>query len=108
LWGEEKMNNRIQLGSKEILEKDFKTAMRGYNQEEVDEFLDIVIQDYEAFGQEIDRLKQEIVKLKKSSESQGRTRSANPMPQQVNYDVLKRLSNLEKAVFGSKYANADS
>jgi DivIVA domain-containing protein len=101
------MNIRIQLNSKDILEKDFKTAMRGYNQEEVDEFLDVVIQDYEAFTQEIDRLKQEIQKLKKSSEGQGRTRSANPIPQQVNYDVLKRLSNLEKAVFGSKYANAN-
>jgi DivIVA domain-containing protein len=100
--------NRIQLNGKSILEKEFKTAMRGYNQEEVDEFLDIVIQDYEAFTQEIDRLKTEIVRLKKSSDSQVKTRSANGTPPQVNYDVLKRLSNLEKAVFGSKYANADS
>lgn len=105
------MNNRVQLSGKDILEKDFKTAMRGYNQEEVDEFLDIVIQDYEAFGQEMDRLKQEIAKLKKSGstgEAKARTRSTNPVPQQANYDVLKRLSNLEKAVFGSKYMNADS
>lgn len=105
------MTNRVQLNGKDILEKDFKTAMRGYNQEEVDEFLDIVIQDYEAFGQEIDRLKQEIARLKKSSsvgEGKVRTRSTNPVPQQANYDVLKRLSNLEKAVFGSKYMNADS
>ncbi|GIO28421.1 cell division regulator GpsB [Ornithinibacillus bavariensis] len=99
--------NQIKLSGKDILEKDFKTAMRGYNQEEVDEFLDIVIQDYEAFTQEIDRLKQEIIRLKKSSENQVKTRSASGAPQ-VNYDVLKRLSNLEKAVFGSKYANADS
>ncbi|WP_010095838.1 cell division regulator GpsB [Ornithinibacillus scapharcae] len=105
------MNNRVQLTGKDILEKEFKTAMRGYNQEEVDEFLDTVIQDYDAFGQEIDRLKQEIARLKKSSasgEGKVRTRSTNPVPQQANYDVLKRLSNLEKAVFGSKYMNADS
>lgn len=103
------MQARVQLSGKDILEKDFKTAMRGYNQEEVDEFLDIVIQDYEAFGQEIDRLKQEIARLKKSTEGQARTRSTNTVPHQVNYDVLKRLSNLEKAVFGgSKYVNADS
>ncbi|MEN2766212.1 cell division regulator GpsB [Ornithinibacillus xuwenensis] len=99
--------NRAQLNTKDILEKDFKTAMRGYNQEEVDGFLDIVIQDYEAFGKEIDRLKQEVERLKKSSESQVKTRSSNTVPQ-VNYDVLKRLSNLEKAVFGNKYANAES
>jgi DivIVA domain-containing protein len=99
--------NRIQLNGKDILEKDFKTAMRGYNQEEVDEFLDVVIQDYEAFGQEIDRLKQEIERLKKSGDGQVKTRSSNTAPQ-VNYDVLKRLSNLEKAVFGNKYANVES
>ncbi|WP_099158322.1 cell division regulator GpsB [Virgibacillus ndiopensis] len=98
--------NQIQLNGKDILEKNFKTAMRGYNQEEVDEFLDTIIQDYEAFEQEIDRLKQENERLKKQSD-QTRTRSTAPN-HQVNYDILKRLSNLEKAVFGKKYADADS
>ena len=31
-----------ELTQKEIVEKDFKTTMRGYNQTEVDEFLDVV------------------------------------------------------------------
>ena len=35
--------NQIQLNGKVILEKDFKTAMRGYNQDEVDEFLDMAV-----------------------------------------------------------------
>ncbi|SES79783.1 DivIVA domain-containing protein [Oceanobacillus limi] len=98
--------NRIQLTGKDILEKDFKTAMRGYNQEEVDEFLDVIIQDYEALQQEIESLKQENERLKKHTD-QTRTRSSNSN-HQVNYDILKRLSNLEKAVFGNKYANAES
>lgn len=99
-------SNQIQLNGKEILEKEFKTAMRGYHQEEVDEFLDTVIQDYEAFQQEIETLKQENERLRKQSE-QSRTRTA-ATPNQVNYDVLKRVSDLEKAVFGKKYADADS
>ncbi|RLL48239.1 cell division regulator GpsB [Oceanobacillus piezotolerans] len=98
--------NRVQLNGKEILEKDFKTAMRGYNQEEVDEFLDVVIQDYDNFQKEIARLNQEIERLKKSSTEQTRTRSSQP-PTQVNYDILKRLSNLEKAVFGKKFADSE-
>lgn len=101
--------DRIQLSGKDILEKDFKTAMRGYNQEEVDEFLDTIIQDYDLFTQEIERLQQEneqlqkeIDRLKKTSTEQvTRRRSVQPNPQ-VNYDILKRLSNLEKAVFGKK------
>lgn len=95
----------IKLNGKEILEKDFKTGMRGYNQEEVDEFLDTVIQDYDTFQQEIDRLKQENDRLKTQSD-QSRARSTTPN-HQVNYDVLKRLSNLEKAVFGKKFVEAE-
>ncbi|WP_077621775.1 cell division regulator GpsB [Sediminibacillus massiliensis] len=98
--------DRIQLTGKDILEKNFKTGMRGYNQEEVDEFLDIIIQDYEAFQQEMDKLKQENERLRKQSD-QSRTRSTTTN-HQVNYDILKRVSNLEKAVFGKKYADADS
>ncbi|MFC4022980.1 cell division regulator GpsB [Oceanobacillus longus] len=97
--------NRVQLSGKDILEKDFKTAMRGYNQEEVDEFLDAVIQDYDIFKQEIERLQAENEKLKKNPVEQPRTRAPQPNTQ-VNYDVLKRLSNLEKAVFGKKFADS--
>lgn len=103
-------NNQIQLTGTDILEKDFKTAMRGYNQAEVDEFLDTVIQDYEAYQQEINRLTEENQRLKKQSgaqATQAKTRSAAPN-HQVNYDLLKRLSNLEKAVFGKKFADTDA
>ena len=102
------MSKRAQLNGKAILEKDFKTTMRGYNQGEVDEFLDIIIQDYDAFNQEIVRLQQEIEKLKKSTPDPQQTRTrATQQNTQVNYDVLKRLSNLEKEVFGKKFIEAD-
>lgn len=39
----------IQFDALTIHEKDFPTKMRGYSQEEVDYFLDDVIQDYERF-----------------------------------------------------------
>lgn len=107
--------NQIQLSGKAILEKDFKTAMRGYNQEEVDEFLDAIIQDYDIFTQEVERLtqekeqlQQEIDRLKKTTTEHSTLKRAPQPPTQVNYDVLKRLSNLEKAVFGNKQAEADS
>ncbi|TFJ93845.1 cell division regulator GpsB [Lentibacillus salicampi] len=97
--------NRIQLTGKDILEKEFKTGMRGYNQEEVDEYLDTIIQDYEALQQEIDKLSQENERLRKQSDQ---TRSRQSAPNhQVNYDILKRVSNLEKAVFGKKYADSE-
>lgn len=97
--------NKNQLSTKEILEKDFKTAMRGYNQVEVDEFLDKVIQDYDFFQKEIEMLREENKKLQESQEQlKPQQTTAN---HQVNYDVLKRLSNLEKEVFGRKHVNSD-
>lgn len=91
----------VKLTVKDILEKDFKTSLRGYNPEEVDAFLDIVIKDYEGFHNEVERLQREIKELKQEVNQQRSTQS-QPMQGTTNYDILKRLSNLEKHVFGSK------
>lgn len=100
-------SEEFHLTSKEILEKDFKTSMRGYNQEEVDEYLDLIIQDYDKFQQEIERLQHENDRLKRMSsrETAPKQRQNGTGNHQVNYDILKRVSNLEKAVFGKKYAD---
>ena len=101
--------NQIQLSGKDVFEKEFKTTMRGYNQNDVDEFLDTIIQDYDAFNQEIKRLQQENEKLKRNTSEQQQQQTRTRAPQQntqVNYDVLKRLSNLEKAVFGKKLSES--
>ena len=99
------LSDKIKLTAKDILEKDFKTAMRGYKPEDVDQFLDLIIKDYEVFHQEIEDLRQENVKLKKLAESQPARPvqpATNVTPGTTNFDILKRLSNLEKHVFGSK------
>lgn len=92
-----------QLTPKEILEKDFKTSLKGYNQDEVDKFLDTVIKDYEVLQKRIDFLESENARLKFEAEkiSQQQTRQM-PAAGNTNYDILKRLSNLEKHVFGNK------
>lgn len=100
------MINKVSLTVQDIYEKEFKKSMRGYNEEEVDEFLDIVISDYEKFIKEIDRLKKEIKFLKQENEDTDTNITFKQQPQ-VNYDVLKRLSNLEKAVFGQRAIEND-
>ncbi|RXI97813.1 cell division regulator GpsB [Anaerobacillus alkaliphilus] len=91
------------LTPKEILEKEFKTSLKGYNQDEVDKFLDIVIKDYEMYQKRIETLESENARLKLEADklSQQQTRQT-PIAGNTNYDILKRLSNLEKHVFGSK------
>ena len=104
---------RILLTVQDILDKEFKIDTRGYRPQEVDKFLDVIIRDYKEMAsivKELEndkktlvedniRLKQEVRNLKtkleviqenSNSESSGTT----------NADVLRRLSNLEKIIYG--------
>lgn len=93
----------FKLKASDILEKEFKTGLRGYNQEEVDVFLDDIIQDYEAYEKKIVQLQLENKKLQEQLEElPKRTQVAAPQAGATNFDILKRLSHLEKHVFGSK------
>jgi len=103
---------RIVLTEKDILEKDFKFDTRGYRPQEVDKFLDIIIHDYSEFRSQIReleadkkeliedniRLKQEVRNLKTKIEViNGNVTSSNN-----NTDLLRRLSNLEKIIYGQE------
>jgi DivIVA domain-containing protein len=100
---------RIFLTAKDILEKEFKIDTRGYRPQEVDKFLDIVMRDYEEMMniiKELDndrknlasdniKLKQELrnfqAKLEVLKDNNGEI---------TNADLLRRLSNLEKVIYG--------
>ena len=41
--------NKVTLTPQDILEKEFKIDTRGYRLKEVDQFLDVIIGDYEQF-----------------------------------------------------------
>lgn len=102
----------INLSPKDILNKEFKYDAKGYRPKEVDEYLDIVIEDYNEFIRLIKRLekenrelreengqmKAENRKLKIELEAQGECASSKFSSN--NVDILKRLSNLEKIVYG--------
>lgn len=95
------VSNKAKLTAKKILEQEFKVGVRGYRQEEVDKYLDVIIKDYEAFHKEIEELRLENAKLKKMLEEQRTKPSMQPVSG-TNPDILRRLSNLEKHVFGNK------
>lgn len=111
-------NNEVievrQLTQKDIYEKNFSTKMRGFNPKEVDEFLDLIMHDYASFEEEIDELKRvnsELMnKIEQLSEGGAVPSSSESVAEKTvqsssastNFDILKRISNLERAVFGSK------
>ena len=104
--------DRIMLTVKDIFEKEFKLDTRGYRPQEVDKFLDLVMRDYEEFiainkelvreikeltndniklKQEIRNLRMKLDVLKENADNDSGNNSV---------DVLKRISNLEKIIYG--------
>ncbi len=111
-WGESMYQDGITLTVKEILEKQFKIDTRGYRPQEVDKFLDIIISDYENFERrlrEVEADKKELIeeniRLKQEVRSL-RTKldvvKENTRPEVSNADLLRRLSNLEKIIYGKE------
>ena len=105
--------NRLNLTPDDILEKEFKIDTRGYRLKEVDQFLDLIIQDYQTLidiikSQEKDKdeLTDEILKLKQELRDANvnveiaRANNSNNTTNISNVDILKRLSNLENVIFG--------
>lgn len=107
----------IILSPKDIFEQEFKTVMRGFDKKEVDEFLDDVIKDYETFSAQIAALREENQALKKqlaanaSEMTETRVQPAVAAAPTIgltshqtatNLDILKRISRLEKEVFGKQ------
>ncbi|WP_431029921.1 cell division regulator GpsB [Lysinibacillus sp. LZ02] len=92
----------IKLTSKDILEKEFKKSVKGYNIDQVDQFLDQIMEDYDNFERVINELKAENERLKEELSGSIRKSSPQPTTSNMNYDILKRVANLEKAVFGDK------
>ena len=101
--------DKIALTMQDILEKEFKIDARGYRMQEVDQFLDVIIRDYneynntikeleeekKALAEENGSLKQEMRNLKQSIETvKGGEKEI------TNVDLLRRISQLEKIVLG--------
>ena len=106
--------NKINLTPDDILEKEFKIDTRGQRLKEVDQFLDLIIEDYQTFiemikksEKEKDELSEEILRLKQklrdaSVSVEIAKASSKEGINTTNVDILKRLSNLEKVIFGDK------
>jgi len=93
----------------DVVEKEFKIDTRGYRVKEVDQYLDEMIEDMETcfdyikklesekeeLLSEIMHLKQELRNVKMSIDI-----AKNGTTEVTNMDILRRVSNLEKIVYG--------
>lgn len=103
--------DKIALTMQNILEKEFKVDARGYRMQEVDQFLDIIIRDYNEYNNiikglinekktltlENTELKQEIRDLKSTIDT-----LKSGEKEITNVDLLRRISQLEKIILGKE------
>ena len=104
-------HDKIALTMQDILEKDFKIDARGYRMQEVDQFLDIIIHDYNEYNGIIKSLindkktlelenadlKQEVRDLKSTIDT-----LKSGEKEITNVDLLRRISQLEKIILGKE------
>ena len=109
-------NEKIYLTPQDILNKEFNKDTMGYRPQEVDRYLDMFIRYYTEFiniikklqtenaqlSSDNEKLKLEYMRLKNivDSANSGTTTAASGAYN--NVDLLKRISNLEKTVYGKE------
>jgi DivIVA domain-containing protein len=103
--------DKITLSPKEILEKEFPIDTRGYRPQEVDKYLDMIIKDYSNF---IAIIKQKESEQKELIDENLRLKQENRVLKEnvdlvknadgkvTNVDLMRRLSQLEKIVYGDE------
>ena len=107
-------SDEIVLNPELILNWDFKIDARGYRPQEVDKALDMVISDYNAYNsmirekdRQIDALNNQILELKQKLRNAKANMDIvkNSERQVTNVDLLRRISELEKIIYGRNNDN---
>ena len=105
------MATDMNLTAQEIYEKEFHVDLKGYAPAEVDEFLDMVIEDYQKYDEKVEELGAAVTryeeKIKELQQQLFALQSENEnLNEKVNsdfvngssntVDILKRIARLEK------------
>lgn len=108
------MSKEILLNPEMLYNWDFKVDARGYRPQEVDKVLDMVISDYNAYNsmirekdRQIDALNNQILELKQKLRNAKANMDIvkNSERQVTNVDLLRRISELEKIIYGRNSDN---
>lgn len=101
--------NDIKLSSQDILKKEFRNKVKGYDPDEVDSYLDDIISDYETFSQiiedlygQIGTLQRELMDSKQKQKESQFTQTQNTEPNRA--DEVRTYTPTAKR---TSFANSD-
>ncbi len=110
------MEKKVKLSANQIINKEFSASVKGYQALEVDEFLDLIVEDYVNFEKDYNSLVQQHKTLDTNYEALKRQFSEleakyailsakvqnigdNTQVSRANIDLLNRIKALENALF---------
>ncbi len=114
------MPRDMNLSIDTILNKEFEVEFKGYSPIEVDQFLDLVVKDYDSYELEIKNLQEKLGNSQQTVDTlktkvldlearlkEAETKNANEQPAPVvanlsQVDILRRIARLEQEVFNRK------
>ena len=101
--------NKLNLTAQDILDKEFNVDFKGYSASEVDSFLDVVLDDYQNYDENVAELKSKIEELEKTIadlkaknlelESKQKVIDLANTTSYSSVDLLKRVARLEEEVY---------
>jgi DivIVA domain-containing protein len=91
---------KLSLSPLDIYNHEFDKQLRGYNEDQVNEYLDIIIKDYERFVVILKELEGKIETLE--AQVQERHVESRIEPEDPLSQMQRRLSDLELQVFGER------
>ncbi len=95
----------------DIEQQEFSRSFRGYNEEEVDEFLDKIVKDYEELINENERLKDEVERLKenlkKFSELEETLKSAALNAHKTAEEIKEKVESEARAIIEKAKVEAE-
>lgn len=100
------MEDRITVDT--ILEKKFSTVAKGFNQQEVDEFLDQICDEFDRRDGEMNALRQEIAQLKATQARGGATVPQQNRPEVNTDDSFREILEMAKRVKDQTIADAQA
>lgn len=105
----------IKLSSDDILKKQFKVKVKGYDSEEVDSYLDQVISDYDTFESivedlygQIGKLQRELMEAKKGRDSVSASQNNSAENDVKTYRPTRQQANTENSQETSHQEDSES
>lgn len=94
------------LSGSKILDKEFRTKFRGYDPEEVNAYLDIVVQDYYLFEKYFTSVQDYIADLEK--DSQTGSKFSKIKMEDLSDDIQETLTLMKRILDKKRHSNANN